>query len=80
MKERKASHNMFYKHINHDWGIEFGPIRFMRFQFGQPKVTQISLGPLWITKHGSKLTINYGHNWMLFHGEFLIDRRKSSVY
>ena len=75
--------------LGRDWRLKLGPFSFARLQAGEPKITQLTLGSLWITHCSSSewagkasapnLTVNWGH-YMVFHGPVMVDRRTHAFY
>ena len=64
-----------------DWRLNLGPVTFSRLQAGRPKITQLTLGSLWIT-YGTdmltpgkpaRLTVNWGGT-LVIDGPFMVRR------
>jgi hypothetical protein len=65
-----------------DFRSQLGPVSFMRLTDGKPRITQLTLGSLWVTRMSGttrepnipQLTVNWGQT-LVFTGPFLVDRR-----
>jgi hypothetical protein len=42
----------------------------------KPPIFQLRAGPLWITRHGDKLTVWWGSKLQVFHGNFMVPRAR----